>query len=390
MSERKSERYVTSQSSRTIFNNDLLANPDDVSKINDVYGPLQQVLYHQELVGYFNKYNDLANNAKTRSRTWGKRALALGVYAIALAVAEVVGVVLNLGNERFSFALGFLASCCGLLSIAIGARGILFGKRKQEWLVNRFVGERIRQFHFQSLIMQFPEIVGFLLTDDKADGLRAKFRSDRERLFKQFMSELESNIAARFNSVIGAYSEKDFWVHSSVGTILAGRIPKQTDVDIDITDLEPGSVGEEPVRIRSRNLGLFFEAYLHLRIRHQMGYADYKLGNDHRIFSSLPVRQAEVLEAVTKIGIAWPVPDPPRGILHCDCGLWPVGGEANRPRYGVGFLRLLRLQHRNRGPGIHGACGSSISAGPSARAGNRALSALQVSRAIGSGAISES
>jgi hypothetical protein len=121
------------------------------------------------------------------------------------------------------------------------------------------------------------------------------------------MSELESNIAARFNSVIGAYSEKDFWVHSSVGTILAGRIPKQTDVDIDIeiTDLEPGSVGKEPVRIRSRNLGLFFEAYLHLRIRHQMGYADYKLGNDHRIFSSLPVRQAEVLEAVTKIGIAW-------------------------------------------------------------------------------------
>jgi hypothetical protein len=161
--------------------------------------------------------------------------------------------------------------------------------------------------------MQFREIAGFLLPGDKGNGLRVKFRSDRQRLFNQFVSEFESNTAARFNSVIGSYGETDFWLHSSAGPILPnipgrsmGRGTEQAEnIDIEIPDTQPGAAGDEPVRIRSQELSLFFEAYLHLRIRHQMGYADYKLGNDHKFFSALPVRQAEILEAVTKIGIAW-------------------------------------------------------------------------------------
>jgi hypothetical protein len=216
------------------------------------------------------------------------------------------------GDSPLSIGLGFVAASCGLLSIVIGATGILFGQRKQEWLHNRFMGERIRQFHFQSFIVQFPEIRGFLLKGDKANKLRSKFRSDRRRLFKQFIDEFEGKLDGKFNSVIGPYGEKDFWLTSSVGTGLTnvaghpvgGSASQVADIDIEIVDEETRSSGGNG-RIHSQELNLFFEAYLHLRISHQVGYANYKLGNDHKYFSALPTRQAEILDAISKAGITW-------------------------------------------------------------------------------------
>src|SRR5207248_3022100 len=43
----------------------------------------------------------------------------------------------------------------------------------------------------------------------------------------------------------------------------------------------------------------------HLRIKHQLAFANFKLQSDHRIFSSMPIRQAEILENISKAGIAW-------------------------------------------------------------------------------------
>jgi hypothetical protein len=301
------------------FNSDLLANEHDRDKVRDLYPPLEDILYHQELIETFGKYNVVADDAKKRSRTLGKLAIVLGGAAIALAAIEVA---LGFHKESGTLLFGFLAALCGILSIVIGAFGVLFGDKKRKWLHNRFMGERIRQFHFQSLIVQFPEIIGFLLAHgEKAAKLKAKFLADRARLFRRFVGEYEG-MAGRFTGVISSEGEKEVWVLKPEPEIAARRAGNNDLVDIEklhlaLQELErelereggsrhPGGAekakhgaGERP------ELELFFQAYLDLRINHQLGYTNYKLDNDHKIFSESPVRQAEVLENISKAGVAW-------------------------------------------------------------------------------------
>ena len=73
-----------------IFNDDLLTNADDHKAARELYPTIEHVLYHKELIDYFQKYNDRADIAKKTSRTWGKWAIALGAAAIALAAIEII------------------------------------------------------------------------------------------------------------------------------------------------------------------------------------------------------------------------------------------------------------------------------------------------------------
>ena len=303
-----------------VFNSDLLANEHDRDKIRDLYAPLEDILYHKELIDTFGKYNVLADDAKKRSRTLGKLAIVLGGMAIALAAIEVAIGISDEGGPARTLVFGFLAALCGILSIVIGAFGVLFGDKKRKWLHNRFMGERIRQFHFQSLIVQFPEIAGILLAHGgKAARRKEKFLSDRARLFRRFLGEYECN-PGKFTGVISAEGEKEVWAIKPEPEIAARRPGHNDLVDIEklhlaLKELERELEGESGTRRpggaekgkadHRAELELFFQAYLDLRINHQLGYTNYKLENDHKIFSESPVRQAEVLENISKAGIAW-------------------------------------------------------------------------------------
>jgi len=260
------------------FNDDLLANAGDCKAADELNPTIAHVLYHQELIDYFKKYNDRADVAKKTSRTWGKWAIALGGIAIALAAIEII--VEIAAASSWALFIGAVAAICGVSSVAIGAFGVLFGSKKREWLHNRFMGERIRQFHFQSFIARLPEIVASLedITDNVANA-KAEFESGRHKLFLRFKNEFESNVDGKFTSVIGPYGEADWWLHKSERTF--SRSDHQRE-------LEP-----------------LFIAYRQLRIKHQLGYANYKLQSDHKIFSAMPVRQAEILENISKAGVAW-------------------------------------------------------------------------------------
>jgi membrane protein implicated in regulation of membrane protease activity len=261
-----------------IFNDDLLANAGDHKVARELYPAVEHVLYHQELIDYFKKYNDRADLAKKTSRTWGKRAIALGATAIALAAIEII--VEITAPSPWPLVLGAVAAICGVSSVAIGAFGVLFGSRKREWLHNRFMGERIRQFHFQSFIAQLPQIAASLEGDGHAAAkAKAEFESNRRKLFLQFKNKLERNLDSQFTSVVGPYGEADWWLHDSEQTISLASYRRE---------LEP-----------------LFAAYRHLRIKHQLGFANFKLQSDHRIFSAMPVRQVEILENISKAGIAW-------------------------------------------------------------------------------------
>ena len=261
-----------------IFNDDLLANAGDHKAAHELYPTIEHVLYHQDLIGHFKKYNDQANLAKKTSRTWGKWAIVLGATAIVLAAIEIIVEITAV--SPWPLFIGAVAATCGVSSVAIGAFGVLFGSRKREWLHNRFVGERIRQFHFQSFIALLPEIVASVNGDgDKAANAKAEFESSRRKLFLQFENEFEHNLDGQFTSVIGPYGEADWWLHKSERTFSPANHERE---------LEP-----------------LFIAYRHLRIKHQLGYANFKLQSEDKIFSVMPVRQAEILENISKAGIAW-------------------------------------------------------------------------------------
>jgi hypothetical protein len=260
------------------FNDDLLANEDDLNTIHELYPTLEYALHHPELIGYFNKFNDRANAAKRTSRKWGKYAIALGSAALVLAAIEIMARFMTVAH--WSLAIGGVAALCGLSSVTMAGFGVLFGSRKREWLHNRFMGERIRQFHFQSLISLLPRILALSNVDtDKAEEAKSQFDTARRRLFVKFQADFDGNVDGQFNSVIGPYGENECWLIESKRTL---EIPEG-----------------------SRLMDEFFKAYRQLRIEHQLGYTNYKLQRDHKIFSAMPLRQAEVLENVSKAGIAW-------------------------------------------------------------------------------------
>jgi hypothetical protein len=260
-----------------IFNDDLLGNAGDRTAVHELYPAIEHVLYHQELIHYFKKYNDQADISKKTSRTWGKWAIALGATAIALAAIEIV--VELTAASPWPLFIGAVAAVCGVSSVAIGAFGVLFGSKKREWLHNRFMGERIRQFHFQFLIARLPDIIASLGGNgDKADQAKAEFESVRHKLFLQFKNQFERNVDGQFTSLLGPYGEADWWLHNSEQTFSPASHQQE---------LEP-----------------LFATYRHLRIKHQLGFANFKLQSDHRIFSAMPMRQAEILENISKAGIA--------------------------------------------------------------------------------------
>src|SRR5207248_7807098 len=243
------------------------------------YPRLKRVLYHEELIRYFNQFNDRADEAKRKSRLWGKWAILLGAVAIVLAEIEIGAALIKLPSP-WALLIGAVASVCGLVSATVGVFGVLYGSRKREWLQNRFVGERTRQFHFQSLIVQLTDIATILeaATDDTVKAAETRFLSRRRTLFGKFQEELNGNADAKLNNAISSYGEGDWWLHNPSCRIGAN--------DTEILD---------PI----------FDAYRELRIQHQLDYTNYKLQDDHKIFSGMPVKQAKVLQHVTNAGIAW-------------------------------------------------------------------------------------
>jgi hypothetical protein len=92
------------------------------------------------------------------------------------------------------------------------------------------------------------------------------------------------------------------WPHQRFEGKLDGLFSAMTDEENGAEPwLHEGLMNPPKIR-ETRDLNPLFEAYRKLRILHQLGYANYKLQNDHRVFSVIPRRQAEVL---SRISSAW-------------------------------------------------------------------------------------
>src|ERR1700732_4125415 len=205
-----------------IFNDDLLANAPDYDDAKTQFSTIIHVLHHPELKEYFKHFDELANTAKARSRRWGARAIIMGAIAIAFAAGEIIlqsyhkDLDTGIGGWQnvLVWTVAVVAALSGIISVLIGKFGVLYGSRKNEWLHNRFMTERIRQFHFETFVARLPEIVTSLQGEDEATRIAKADEYERHRRawFAAFQSDLRGKVGSVLNQTVETRG-RHVWQH---------------------------------------------------------------------------------------------------------------------------------------------------------------------------------
>jgi hypothetical protein len=243
------------------FNTDLLLNEADRQRAQRLFPKVYFALYHKELCDEFKQRDPVANYAKRRSRVLGVRAVILVTFALLLAVGHPLYELYKWPEELVA-AISGLSALCGLAGALIGTVGILHSGKKRDWLLNRLRTEKMRSFHFRTML----ELSHLLLVGREDDYIQA-----RANLFDKFHVVLEQP------------------------KLELDRIVRSEDSDTDATPVLPNLSDIAPdrdIEVQWR------EAYKALRIDHQIDYATYKLRNDASLFSKFPKRQVAVFAIV--------------------------------------------------------------------------------------------
>jgi hypothetical protein len=235
------------------FNTDLLINLGDVDRAERAFPRMTHVLSHVALQEVFQRFDRPANAAKTRGRIAGLLAIFLGTISLAIAAATPKVQV-----------LGLIAAICGVASIVIGLGGALYAGAKRQWLRNRVMTERLRQFHFQAFVCRWREIAASLAGPSTAEA----YIAHRETWFDRFMAPYQGQLDAELTDFLDDDTASRCWLHPEPD------LPKPGEVTPDLEGL--------------------FAAYHDLRIMHQLHYANYKLRSDQNMFSWSP-RLQEVI-----------------------------------------------------------------------------------------------
>jgi hypothetical protein len=239
------------------FNDELLLAESDRVAAKRLYSKVYPALDHEELRKVFKQIDVEANAAKRRSRKWGFIAVALVTVALLSASAEYF----YRGTGWLETAIGVASALSGVAGALIGLFGVLFAGTKQDWLEGRFQTERLRQFHFQSLIVLAPQIDKAVQTGDWTE-----FEDARSRYFEKFKIDVLARKATLLSGVVSD-TEQDGWL-----------MPVPAPIDAPLQD--PGE---------------FFAAYRHLRIQRQIDFTVYKLQARGRLPSPFPKDQAALL-----------------------------------------------------------------------------------------------
>jgi hypothetical protein len=247
------------------YNDDLLFVADQERKEFDISFPtLIRVLDFPQLREEFNDYDKKANRAKKCLRRAGLLTIALGVAAlVGVSVEPLYEPIPSLWSK----VIIVLSAIAGVSSIFISAFGVFRSASKSDWLEARLMTERLRQFHFQTLVFRIPTI---LRCASESSGLDAEFDKQRDRWFLAFKMEHTDHLSGELKEVLDDDPEAQFQLHDA--------------------DALENTAGKEPI------LKELFAAYRLLRIKHQILWANYKLGGDGFDF---PRKQVSILSGIS-------------------------------------------------------------------------------------------
>jgi hypothetical protein len=288
--ERELTRNMTSNDSRDddfSFNDDLLLDGADRKRADRLYPAISYALYHDELCQEFVRIDPIANRAKKRSRSSGCWAVALVSFALFLAVSEP----LYAKYHEAAMVIAAISGLSGIVGALIGTFGVLYAKQKRTWLQNRLRTERIRLFHFCTMLR---------LSDLLFAGKREEYIERRAKLFEEFRDDVLDRARHALDQFIN-------------------------EQDADLTPVLPSLSG-----IDKGAEDQWRDAYRRLRISRQMDFAAYKLRNDGGLLSSFPARQARVLGNFAALCVA--------GLILTHMGVagdvfWGVAANIHSKRY---------------------------------------------------------
>lgn len=280
------------------YNDDLLLAQEDREVAARKYSTIWHVLDYPELRHLFTRYDEPANRSKRRARKAGLWAIGLVWVALVIASSEHL-----LAHTGWAGTFAVISAACGLIGVVIGGTGILFAAKKQEWLYGRLMTERIRQFHFQTFVFRWPEILRSLSGDDA----RAAFSLERKLWFDVFHARFHGKLDEQFTSTLEDETQESAWLHE--------------------TETARSEISEDA------GLDPLFRAYRELRIMHQIGYANNQLKDDRRIFSAAPRRQVAVFSGISFVCV----------ILVCAIHVAVLAGVLSHSPIWVAYAEIASL-----------------------------------------------
>jgi hypothetical protein len=251
------------------LNDDLLLDDSIRRQIVGKYPLIAPILDDVQLRGQFAAANTRADVAKRRSQLFGFVAVVLAVVAIGAAAAEPLWRALAEPGPRI---IGISTGLLGVVSATLAAGGVLHGSRKRQWLKDRYLAERLRQFHFQLLLSAIPRLEELMSATDR-DAVE-RFAKCRRHALNELLLRHAGHADAEMSNLLDSAELPSPWLFAN------GAEPHPAvSVDTDSGEL--------------------FQAYRQLRLEAQIDHCDFKLRRfgGGFIFLELPMRAQQRLLA---------------------------------------------------------------------------------------------
>lgn len=266
------------------FNDELLLSKADRDLAEKTFSNVYFALDNPELREAFQRVDRKALQAKTTSRRIGFAALVCATISLLTFPIEplVKGIWQSADEFKTMFQyLTILGAFIGFLALFFGNLGLGFGKFKRNWLQQRLITERLRQWHAQYLLSHAVEIATVMNSGDGESEFRAKRAVAFQKFKRSFIDQIGSEYAkytissaASFSgqSVADPNAQNAFWIEEAWATKATSKADKSLQ----------------------ESLKQVYQAYEETRMRGQIQYTNYVLSADGKFLSS-PPKQIHVL-----------------------------------------------------------------------------------------------
>lgn len=241
-------------------NTDLLLDAADREAFGARFPQFMFAFDDAGLRALFEPADAQAAKAKRRSRRAGVLAVALVTVSLMVGALSTIFI----GEPWFRIAIT-IAAAGAVLGLVIGWAGVLAAGARDEWLRQRYLCERIRQLHFQTLVRWAPMIVGSAHRNDTA-----KFLAARLARTEKFRNRVINPSAVKLTHLLSERDEDDLWL-----------------VEADDTPLAEDELSSK-----------YFEALEELRLRHQVNFTSLQLLSFWSFPPKSPLQTAKLLTGV--------------------------------------------------------------------------------------------
>jgi hypothetical protein len=242
------------------YNVDLLLDPRDREALAARYPQFMFAFDDPDLRALFEEMDTSATQAKRRSRRFG--IAGVGLVALGLIVGAFSTLLYQ--QDWFRVVVG-AAAAIAVAGLVVGWAGVMTSRARDEWLRQRYVCERIRQLHFQTLAGWAPLIVACARKGDAKDFLAARIART-----EKFRSQVVNASAVKLADVLADRPGEGAW----------------------LVDPDPKQAAEDGTTAK------YFEALEELRLRHQADFAGLQLLSFWTLSPRSPLQTAKLLSGI--------------------------------------------------------------------------------------------